>query len=290
MKPIPNAVIGGSGLYQLEGMTNVREIEVQTPFGPPSDVIIVGEYEGIGVAFLPRHGRGHTISPTELPSRANIWALKSLGVKRILASSACGSLRQELAPRQIVIADQLYDRTRHRAPHTFFEGGIVAHIGFADPFCPALRQVLLDGARAAGATVHDGGTMVVMEGPQFSTRAESNAYRQLGFDTIGMTALPEAKLAREAEICYASMNLVTDYDVWYAEHDEVTVEMVVANMQANLETAKKILRYALPAMEALEDGCGCGSALAGAIITAPERIPLAKKRALRLLIEKYVEC
>ena len=289
MKPIPNAVIGGSGLYQLEGMTDVREIEVETPFGPTSDAIIVGELAGIGVAFLPRHGRGHTISPTELPARANIWALKSLGVKRILASSACGSLRQELAPRHIVVPDQLYDRTRHRAPHTFFGGGIVAHVGFADPFCPALRKTLLDGARAAGATVHDGGTMVVMEGPQFSTRAESNTYRQLGFDTIGMTALPEAKLAREAEICYASMNLVTDYDVWYAEHDEVTVEMVVANMQANLETAKSILRYALPAMEALDDSCGCGSALAGAIITDPERIPQHKKRELRLLIEKYVE-
>jgi 5'-methylthioadenosine phosphorylase len=238
---------------------------------------------------LPRHGRGHHIGPTELPARANIWALKSLGVKRILASSACGSLRVELAPRHIVIADQLYDRTRHRAPHTFFEGGIVAHIGFADPFCPALRQVLLDSARAAGATVHDGGTMVVMEGPQFSTRAESNAYRQLGFDTIGMTALPEAKLAREAEICYATMNLVTDYDVWYPEHDEVTVEMVVANMQANLETAKVILRHALPALEALDDGCGCQSALAGAIITAPDRIPQEKKDELGLLIGKYVE-
>ena len=306
MKPIPNAVIGGSGLYQLEGMTNVREIEVATPFGPPSDAIIVGEYEGTGVAFLPRHGRGHTISPTELPSRANIWALKmlpsraniwalkSLGVKRILASSACGSLREELAPRHIVIADQLYDRTRHRAPHTFFEGGIVAHIGFADPFCPALRQTLLDGARAAGATVHDGGTMVVMEGPQFSTRAESNAYRQLGFDTIGMTALPEAKLAREAEICYASMNLVTDYDVWHQGHDDVTVEMVVAHMLANVQTAKDIIRYALPVMEAMDApgtgdaGCGCGSALAGAIITDPARIPAEVKGQLRLLIGKYV--
>jgi 5'-methylthioadenosine phosphorylase len=290
MDPIPFAVIGGSGLYQLDGMTNVREIEVETPFGPPSDAIIAGELEGIGVAFLPRHGRGHLLSPTELPSRANIWALKSLGVKRILASSACGSLREELAPRQIVVADQLYDRTRHRAPHTFFEDGIVAHIGFADPFCPVLRQVLLDAARATEAAVHDGGTMVVMEGPQFSTRAESNAYRQLGFDTIGMTALPEAKLAREAEICYATMNLVTDYDVWYAEHDEVTVEMVVANMRANLETAKRILGHALPAMAALDEGgCECGSALAGAIITDPTRIPRAKKRELRLLIEKYVK-
>lgn len=289
MNPIPNAVIGGSGLYQLEGMTDVREIEVETPFGPPSDAIVVGEMAGIGVAFLPRHGRGHRISPTELPVRANIWALKSLGVQRILASSACGSLRKELAPREIVIPDQLYDRTRNRSPHTFFEGGIVAHIGFADPFCPALRHVLLKAARAAGATVHDGGTMVVMEGPQFSTRAESNTYRQLGFDTIGMTALPEAKLAREAEICYASMNLVTDYDVWYEEHDEVTVEMVVANMQANLETAKQILRHALPAMEALDGGCACGDALAGAIITAPEQIPQEKKEQLRLLIEKYVE-
>jgi 5'-methylthioadenosine phosphorylase len=293
MKPVPNAVIGGSGLYKLEGLADIQEIEVDTPFGKPSDAIIVGELEGIRVAFLPRHGRGHVFSPTELPARANIYALKSLGVKRIIASSACGSLREDIAPRHIVIPDQLYDRTRHRAPHTFFEGGIVAHVGFADPFCPALRQVLLAAARAAGATVHDGGTMVVIEGPQFSTRAESQAYRQLGFDTIGMTALPESKLAREAEMCYASMNLVTDYDVWYPEHDEVTVEMVIANMQANLETARQIVRRALPAlhmMEALEGqaDCACATALAGAIITDPARIPAARKEQLRLLIGKYV--
>jgi 5'-methylthioadenosine phosphorylase len=290
MNPIPNAVIGGSGLYQLEGMTGIQEIEMDTPFGKPSDAIVVGELEGIRVAFLPRHGRGHRISPTELPARANIYALKSLGVKRIIASSACGSLREDYVPRHIVIADQLFDRTRHRAPHTFFEGGIVAHIGFADPFCPDLRRVLLDAAKAAGATVHDGGTMVVMEGPQFSTKAESETYRKLGFDTIGMTALPESKLAREAEICYATMNLVTDYDVWHLGHGEVTVEMVVENMRANLRTAKEIIRHALPAMEALNDKttCGCSTALAGAILTDPVRIPEAKVEQLRLLIEKYV--
>jgi 5'-methylthioadenosine phosphorylase len=290
MKPVPNAVIGGSGLYQLEGLTNVQEIEVDTPFGKPSDAILVGELGGIRVAFLPRHRRGHVFSPTELPARANIYALKHLGVERIIASSACGSLREDIAPRHIVIPDQLYDRTRHRAPHTFFDGGIVAHIGFADPFCPLLRQVLLDAAQAAGATVHDGGTMVVIEGPQFSTRAESKAYRQLGLDTIGMTALPEAKLAREAEMCYASMNLVTDYDVWYPGHDEVTVEMVVANVRANLETARQIVRRALPMMQALGDeaGCSCATALAGAIITDPSKIPAAKREQLRLLIEKYV--
>lgn len=290
MKPVPNAVIGGSGLYQLEGMTDIQEIEVVTPFGSPSDAITVGDLEGIRVAFLPRHGRGHRISPTELPVRANIYALKSLGVQRIIASSACGSLREDYAPRDIVIPDQLYDRTRHRAPHTFFDEGIVAHIGFADPFCPELRRVLLEAAQAAGATVHDGGTMVVMEGPQFSTRAESAAYRQLGFDTIGMTALPEAKLAREAEICYASMNLVTDYDVWHSEHGEVTVEMVVSNMRANLETAKQIIRRALPAMEAMGDdaSCGCPTALAGAIITDRTRIPTSKVEQLKLLIDKYV--
>jgi 5'-methylthioadenosine phosphorylase len=289
MDPIPNAVIGGSGLYNLEGLTNVDEINVDTPFGKPSDAIIVGELEGIRVAFLPRHGRGHVLGPTELPARANIYALKSLGVKRIIASSACGSLREDFAPRDIVIADQLYDRTRHRAPHTFFDGGIVAHIGFADPFCADLRQILLDGARAAGATVHDGGTMVVMEGPQFSTKAESRTYRKLGFDTIGMTALPESKLAREAEICYATMNLVTDYDVWYPEHDAVTVEMVVANMIANLATAKAIIRYALPKMEALGDEiCGCQTALAGAIITNPDKIAPEKKKELELLVGKYV--
>ena len=227
-----------------------------------------------------------------MPARANIYALKSLGVKRIIASSACGSLREDIAPRNIVIPNQLYDRTRHRAPHTFFDGGIVAHIGFADPFCPTLRRILIEGAQSAGAIVHDGGTMVVMEGPQFSTRAESNTYRKLGFDTIGMTALPEAKLAREAEICYASMNLVTDYDVWYPEHDEVTVEMVVGNMMANLETAKSIIRYALPKMEASDgkERCECPTALAGAIITNPDYIPNDKKKQLELLIEKYVEC
>jgi 5'-methylthioadenosine phosphorylase len=290
MDPISNAVIGGSGLYNLEGLTDVQEIDVDTPFGKPSDAIIVGELEGIRVAFLPRHGRGHVLSPTELPARANIYALKSLGVKRIIASSACGSLREDFAPRHIVVPDQLYDRTRHRAPHTFFDGGIVAHVGFADPFCAELRQVLIDGAKAAGATVHDGGTMVVMEGPQFSTKAESQTYRKLGFDTIGMTALPESKLAREAEICYASMNLVTDYDVWYPEHDAVTVEMVVANMVANLETAKAIIRYALPKMEALGDEapCACQSALAGAIITNPDKITAEKKEQLKLLIGKYV--
>ena len=290
MKPIPNAIIGGSGLYRLDGLTDVQEIEVVTPFGRPSDAIIAGELEGVRVAFLPRHGRGHVLSPTELPARANIYALKSLGVRRIVASSACGSLREDFAPRHIVIPDQLFDRTRHRAPHTFFGEGIVAHIGFAHPFCPTLRQVLLDSARKAGATVHDGGTMVVMEGPQFSTKAESNAYRQLGFDTIGMTALPEAKLAREAEICYASMNLVTDYDVWYEGHGEVTVEMVVANMQANLETAKRTLSLALPVMEAMEEdtGCACPNALAGAIITDPKKIPEGKKKELGPLIEKYV--
>ena len=290
MELVPNAVIGGSGLYNLEGLAHVQEFTVDTPFGKPSDAIIVGELDGIRVAFLPRHGRGHVLSPTELPVRANIWALKSLGVKRIIASSACGSLREDYAPRHIVIPDQLYDRTRHRAPHTFFDGGIVAHIGFADPFCPCLRQILIDGAMEAGATVHDKGTMVVMEGPQFSTKAESETYRKLGFDTIGMTALPEAKLAREAEICYATMNLVTDYDVWYPEHDEVTVDMVIANMMANLETAKAIVRYALPAMEALEEQpqCGCQSALAGAIMTGPDKIPEDKKRDLKLLIQKYV--
>jgi 5'-methylthioadenosine phosphorylase len=290
MKPVPNAVIGGSGLYELEGMTQLQEVRVDTPFGAPSDAIVVGELEGIRVAFLPRHGRGHRISPTELPARANIYALKSLGVKRILASSACGSLRQELAPRHIVVPDQLYDRTRHRAPDTFFDGGIVAHIGFADPFCPLLRQILIQAAQEAQVTVHDGGTMVVMEGPQFSTRAESETYRRLGFDTIGMTALPEAKLAREAEICYASMNLVTDYDVWHKEHGEVTVEMVVANMRANLQAAKDIIRLALPAMQALGDapGCGCPTALAGAIITDPAAIPAAKVKQLGLLIGKYV--
>jgi len=291
MKPVPNAVIGGSGLYQLEGLTDVQEVDIDTPFGKPSDTIVIGELEGIRVAFLPRHGRGHRISPTELPGRANIYALKTLGVRRIIASSACGSLREDVAPRHIVIPDQLYDRTRHRVPQTFFGEGIVAHIGFADPFCPRLRQVLVQAARDAGAVVHDGGTMVVIEGPQFSTRAESAVYRQLAFDTIGMTALPEAKLAREAEICYATMNLVTDYDVWYPGHDVVTMEMVVGNVRANLETAKQTIRNALPAMEAMGDDttCPCPTALAGAITTNPASIPAAKKEQLRLLIGKYVQ-
>lgn len=283
-------IIGGSGLYKMDALQDIEEVVLDTPFGSPSDAYIVGTLEGVRVAFLPRHGRGHFISPTELPSRANIYGFKQLGVRRIIAVSACGSLKEEIAPQHIGIPDQLFDRTRHRRPDTFFGDGCVAHIGFADPFCPTVRKVLLEAARKAGATVHDGGTLVVMEGPAFSTKAESAFYRQAGFSYIGMTALPEAKLAREAEICYAILNLVTDYDVWHPEHDQVTVEMVVQNLLANVATAQRILQIAVPKLAALgePEGCPCPTALANALITDPKKIPAETKERLNLLIGKYL--
>ena len=280
-------IIGGSGLYHLDGMTRVKKIKVVTPFGDPSDLITLGNIEGIHCAFLPRHGVGHRISPTELPARANIYALKSLGVEQIIAISTVGSLKEKIKPMDIVIPDQIIDRTFHR-PNTFFGNGIVAHIPFADPFCPELSEVLYDAVHKTGVRVHDGGTCIAMEGPQFSTRAESELYRSWGADVILMTVLPEAKLAREAEICYGMMAIVTDYDCWNETAESVSTEMVIGNLQRSVETAKKALRHAIVNLPAKQE-CVCTCAMENAIITAPELIPAKVKKDLNIIIGKYVK-
>ncbi|MGD0355650.1 MAG: S-methyl-5'-thioadenosine phosphorylase [Dehalococcoidia bacterium] len=280
-------IIGGSGLYQLEGMTKVREVRVKTPFGDPSNAFTLGHLEGVNVAFLPRHGVGHRIMPTELPSKANIYAFKSLGVEYIIAISTVGSLKEKIRPTDIVIPDQIIDRTTLR-PNTFFGNGIVGHIAFADPYCPDLGDVLYDAAHKTGARVHDGGTCIVMEGPQFSTRAESELYRSWGADVILMTALPEAKLAREAEICYGMMAIVTDYDCWNEVSETVSAEMVISNLMKTLETAKKALKHAIVNLPAKRE-CPCGHALENAIITAPELIPDKVKKDLNIIIGKYIK-
>lgn len=280
-------VIGGSGLYQMENLSNVEEVNLDTPFGLPSDTIMIGTLEGERVAFLPRHGRGHRLSPSEVPSRANIYAMKALGVEHIISVSACGSLREEFAPLDVVIPDQIIDRTKGIRPATFFGDGLIVHISFADPFCPELGNVLYASAQQAGAQVHRGGTLVVIEGPQFSTRAESHAYRQWNADIIGMTALPEAKLAREAEICYATLAMVTDYDVWKVSEEPVTVEMVVQNLERNVQTAQAIIRAAVSRIQEARP-CPCAESLRNAIITDRSRIPQAQKERLALLIGKYL--
>jgi 5'-methylthioadenosine phosphorylase len=279
-------VIGGTGLYDVEGLVGVEEVSLDTPFGKPSDSIITGKLEGVGVAFLPRHGRGHSIMPTEVPSRANIYALKSLGVESIIAINSVGSLRQEIKQGDLVIPDQLIDRTKSRA-NTFFGEGIVAHIQFAEPFCPELRKLLYDTAGEAGANAHPDGTYVVMEGPAFSTRAESHLHRAWGGDIIGMTALPEAKLAREAEICYAIIACATDYDVWHETEEEVRVEVILETMHRQEELCKRIIKLAIPGISNVK-GCQCASALRGAIVTAPEAMPTKTKEKLGLLIAKYI--
>lgn len=286
MEKVKIGVIGGSGIYDIEGITETRKQKISTPFGDPSDTIVIGNLEGIPVAFLPRHGRGHFIMPSELNSRANIYALKSLGVEQIVSISACGSLKEELKPRDIVIPDQLFDRTRQR-PYTFFGEGIVAHIGFANPYCPELSQTLYQAAKDLRFSVHLGGTYVCIEGPQFSTKAESKVFRSLGFSIIGMTNLPEAKLAREAEICYATLGLVTDYDVW-KEGEEVSVERVVGNLLANIENVKKLIKAAIPRLER-ERKCECASALAYAIQTHKWAINRRTAKKLDLLIGKYLK-
>lgn len=286
MEPVKLGVIGGSGVYDIEELTDIKEVKPQTPFGQPSDAIVVGTLSGQRVAFLPRHGRGHRISPTELNSRANIFALKSLGVERIISISACGSLREDFAPRHIVIPDQIFDRTRER-PLSFFQSGLVVHISFAEPFCSHLSQALFEAVKSADATVHKGGAFVVIEGPRFSTKAESNVFRQLGMDIIGMTAVPEAQLAREAEICYATMAHVTDYDVWHETEEAVTVEAVIKNLLANAEVAKQALKNLMPALPAKRT-CACQNALQDAIITDRSAIPEKTKKDLDLLVGKYL--
>lgn len=283
-------VIGGSGLYHMESMTEVEEVRIQTPFGDPSDVITIGKVSGVSMAFLPRHGRGHRLNPTEVPSRANIWALKSLGVEWVISVSAVGSLREDIAPRDLVIPDQLFDRTKERVK-SFYEGGVVVHCSFAEPFCPTLSSLLLESARELdNVKVHQGGTYVCMEGPLFSTKAESNVYRKLGMDIIGMTALPEAKLAREAELCYAIIACATDYDCWYESEESVSVDMVVGNLSANIENAKRILQKVaqkLPADRSAQE-CTCEHALASTIMTDPALIPAEVKEKYDLLIGRYV--
>ncbi len=283
-------VIGGSGLYRMESMTEVEEVKVQTPFGDPSDVLTVGKVNGVSMAFLPRHGRGHRISPSEIPVRANIWALKSLGVEYVISVSAVGSLREDIAPRDLIIPDQLFDRTKSRV-NSFYEGGIVVHCTFAQPFCPTLSKLLLDAGRAlADVKVHEGGTYVCMEGPLFSTKAESLTYRKLGMDIIGMTALPEAKLAREAELCYATIACATDYDCWHESEESVTVEMVIGNLFANVANAQRILQSVAQHIPENRSQltCGCASALASAILTDRAFIPAEVKEKYSLLIGKYL--
>ncbi len=280
------AVIGGTGLYEIEGLHDLQEVSLDTPFGKPSDSIIVGKLGEVSVAFLPRHGRGHRILPSELPARANVYALKTLGVQQIIAVCSAGSFKESVKPGDLLIPDQLIDRTVGR-PATFFGNGIVGHIAFAEPFCPDMRAVLYRSALDAGATVHDGGTMVVMEGPAFSTRAESRLHRSWGADIIGMTALPEAKLAREAEICYGVIGCVTDYDSWHERREAVTVKIVLDILAANVQLARNIVRRAVARLPA-ERHCECASALQTAIVTAPERIPADVKEKLRPIIGKYV--
>jgi 5'-methylthioadenosine phosphorylase len=281
-------IIGGSGLYQMPELQDVEEVRVETPFGSPSDAFIVGTLEGVRVAFLPRHGRGHKLTPTELPFRANIYGLKLLGVERILSASAVGSLQERYAPLDMVIPDQFFDRTRARAHEsTFFGDGIVAHITFAHPVCAELGDVLAAACRPADVTVHRGGTYLCMEGPAFSTKAESNVYRSWGMDVIGMTNLQEAKLAREAEICYATLALVTDYDCWHEGHDAVTVETVVEYLNKNVRNAQVIMRAAVRQLSQQPRGCACGSALKNAIFTAPELWPEATTKKLEAIIKKY---
>lgn len=279
-------VIGGSGLYEMEGMTDVQNVDIDTPFGKPSDSITLGTVEGVRIAFLPRHGRGHRISPTELPVRANIYALKSLGVEHIIAISAVGSLKEEVHPLDMVVPDQLIDRTRSRV-NTFFGDGLVVHAPFADPFCPALSAVLYQSATEAGVRVHRGGTWVVIEGPLFSTRAESELYRSWGASIIGMTALPEATLAREAEMCYSALACATDYDCWHPGHESVTIEMIISNLQRNVGAAKDIIRRVARRIKEKRK-CDCSWALKNAIVTAPDKVPAHVRQELSLLIGKYL--
>lgn len=279
-------IIGGSGLYKMEGLTGIEKVMIDTPFGEPSDAIILGTLEGVKVAFLPRHGEGHRLSPSELPAKANIYALKSLGVERIISVSAVGSLKEDIRPLDIVIPDQLVDVTKGRAG-TFFSDGIVGHVSMAEPFCPLLSQLSFDASTKAGARVHKRGTYLVVEGPQFSTRAESQLYCSWGVDIVGMTASPEAKLAREAEMCYATLAMVTDYDCWHPGHDSVTVEMILTNLRKGVDTVKKALKLLLPSIPDKRD-CACANALKYAIATDPKVVPEVRRKELELLIGKYV--
>jgi 5'-methylthioadenosine phosphorylase len=280
-------IIGGSGLYSMPGLSDIRELPLDTPFGCPSDSYVLGTLQGKKVAFLARHGRGHRILPSELNFRANIHGFKQLGAERILSISAVGSLKEEHKPLEFVIPDQFVDRTRHRVD-TFFGEGVVAHIAFADPICPQLAEAMVAACKKAGVRGKRGGTYLCMEGPQFSTKAESNLYRSWGMDVIGMTNLQEAKLAREAEICYVTVAMVTDYDCWHPHHDSVTIDQIIAVLNKNAENACNVVREAVAAMPN-QRTCKCGSALAHAIITDRSKIPAETREKLKLILNKYLE-
>ncbi len=286
-EPVSIGVIGGSGLYEMEGLTAVRTVRVATPFGKPSDEYIIGTLYGKRVAFLPRHGRGHRIMPSDINYRANIFGMKKLGVERILSVSAVGSMKEEIKPGDIVIPDQFYDHTKHRRS-TFFGNGVVAHVGMADPVCAELGAVLIDAGLRVGATVHRKGTYICMEGPQFSTRAESMLYRTWNVDVIGMTNATEAKLAREAEICYSTIALATDYDCWHHSEEAVTVEAVLAVMKHNVETSKAMIREAVQIL-GRSRGCTCGDSLRNTIMTPAKLIPAKTKKDLAPIIGKYMK-
>lgn len=279
-------IIGGSGLYSMPGLMGACEVRVRTPFGEPSDAVVLGMLEGKKVAFLARHGRGHRILPSEINYRANIYAMKMLGAERIISVSAVGSLQENLKPLEFLIPDQFFDRTRHRVS-TFFGNGLVAHVGFDKPTCPSLSAVLGDACDRAAVKVHRGGTYVCIEGPQFSTLAEAHVHRQLRFEVIGMTNVTEARLAREAELCYATAAMITDYDCWYPEHDAVTAAQIIENLQRNAENAQRVLREAIRAVPAERD-CKCGSALKHALVTDAKLVPPATKKRLRAIVSKYL--
>lgn len=284
-KTIDLAVLGGSGFYDMPGLEGVEEVAIDTPFGPPSNAIRVGTLDGHRVAFLARHGRGHRLLPSELPQRANFWALKWLGVERVLAVSAVGSLREDYRPGDMVAPDQLIDRTRGLRPTTFFGEGVVAHVAFADPFCPAMRSAAFDAARDAGAAVRDGGTYVVIEGPAFGTRAESELYRGWGASIVGMTALPEAKLAREAELCYAVLAAVTDYDAWHEQHDAVDAATVFAVLQKNVAVSQQAVRQLVKSLP-LPATCNCRTTLDAALVTEPGAISAPARTRLEPILRR----
>ncbi|HEC33984.1 MAG TPA: S-methyl-5'-thioadenosine phosphorylase [Chloroflexi bacterium] len=287
MDPIRIGIIGGSGLYQMEGLSDVDEHHIPTPFGDPSDDLLIGTLEGVRVVFLARHGRGHRLTPTEVNYRANLFALKSLGVEQVISVSACGSLREHLHPGEVVVPDQLFDFTKKRV-YTFFGNGLVAHIGTAEPFCPRLSALLANAVAEAGGTVHRGGRYITIEGPRFSTKGESLTYRAWGMDIIGMTTSPEAFLAREAEMCYAVMAHVTDYDVWHETEEPVNVEMLLATLIANATLAQEAIKILVPRLAATERECECGSTLEIAIITQRNLIPEALKQNLAPIVAKYL--
>lgn len=279
-------VIGGSGLYQMPGLTEIEQVDIETPWGQPSDTITIGTLAGVRLAFLPRHGRHHQFSPAQVPARANFWALKTLGVERVLSVSAVGSLREEIHPLDLVVPDQVFDRTVDRE-RTFFDDGLVVHVALDEPFCPVTRRALIAAAQGAGARTHTAGTYICIEGPQFSTKAESRVYQAWGMEIIGMTAMPEVRLAREAGLCFAVLALVTDYDVWHETEEAVSVQTVVENLRRNVGVAQAVIREVVPSLAAASD-CACRDSLTHAIATAPEGISKTARERLDLLLGRYL--